>query len=197
MEVGRGRAGREGRVSRAVIPKQDAARARRVTNPAPRDADWQNIVSRRRAPPYYAHSRLPPIMDQLEEYVTHAAQHLTAEEVEEAVRAVPMVKAEAALVEMPRGFPQLPAQVELLCQFIEDVHGGHVSREDAGPAYLEAAFAVRYFHRKVDVIPDHIPGIGKLDDAVVVQSVLRRNEAIFQAYADQHDLPWGELKSLM
>ncbi len=136
-------------------------------------------------------------MDQLEEYVSYASQHLTSEEIEDAVRAVPLVKAEAAIADLPRQFPQLPAQVELLCQFIEDVHSGLVSRDDASTAYLEACFAVRYFHKKIDVIPDHIPGIGKLDDAVVIQSVLRRNEAILRAYADAHDLPWGELKSLM
>lgn len=135
-------------------------------------------------------------MDQLEEYVIQVSQRLTAEEIDDAVRAVPLVKAEAASVELPRQFPHLAEQVDLLCQFIEDVHSGHIPRDDAGEAYLEAAFAIRYFHRKIDVIPDHLPGIGKLDDAVVVQCVLRRNEAVIGAYAKANGLPWKELKAL-
>ena len=135
-------------------------------------------------------------MDQLEEYVTQVSQRLTAEEIEDAVRAVPLVKAEAASVQLPRQFPHLAAQLDLLCQFVEDVHSGHISRDDAGEAYLEAAFAIRYFHRKIDVIPDHLPGIGKLDDAVVIQCVLRRNDAVLGAYARAQELPWKELKAL-
>ncbi len=133
-------------------------------------------------------------MNELDLYIADSARALTKEEVEEAVRAIPLVRVELATATLPDQFPNLPAQVELLCHFVEDVYGKVLSREDAGETFLEAAFAVRYFHRKVDVIPDHIPRIGKLDDAVVVQTVIRRGEAILKPYASSLNLPWQELR---
>ncbi len=134
-------------------------------------------------------------MNQLDLYIADTARGLTRDEVEEAVRAIPLVRAELATATMPEQYPNLPAQVELLCHFVEDVYGRVLSREDAGDTFLEAAFAVRYFHRKVDVIPDHIPRIGKLDDAVVVQAVIRRGQAVLKPYAKSLNLPWKELRA--
>ena len=134
-------------------------------------------------------------MNQLDHYIADSARGLTKEEVEEAVRAIPLVRIELATAAMPDQYPNLPAQVELLCHFVEDVYGRVLSREDAGDTFLEAAFAIRYFHRKVDVIPDHIPRIGKLDDAVVVQTVMRRGQAVLKPYAKSLKLPWKELRA--
>jgi uncharacterized membrane protein YkvA (DUF1232 family) len=133
-------------------------------------------------------------MNQLETYIAESSQALTREEVEELVRTIPMVRAELATATLPEQFPNLAAQMELLCHFVEDVWGRVLSREDAGDTFLEAVFAVRYFHRKVDVIPDHIPGIGQLDDAVVVQAVIRRGQAVLKPYAKGLKLPWKELR---
>ena len=133
-------------------------------------------------------------MNQLEIYIADSARALTREEIEEAVRAIPFVRVELATEAMPDKFPNLPAQVELLCHFVEDVYGRVLSREDAGDTFLEAAFAVRYFHRKVDVIPDHIPRVGKVDDAVVVQTVMRRGQAVLKPYAKGLNLPWSEFR---
>jgi uncharacterized membrane protein YkvA (DUF1232 family) len=134
-------------------------------------------------------------MNQLDLYIADTARGLTRDEVEESVRAIPLVRAELATATMPAQYPNLPAQVELLCHFVEDVYGRILSREDAGDTFLEAAFAVRYFHRKVDVIPDRIPRIGKLDDAVVVQTVIRRGQAVLKPYAQSLKLPWKELSA--
>ena len=133
-------------------------------------------------------------MNQLDLYIADTARGLTRDEIEEAVRAIPLVRAELATETMPAQYPNLPAQVELLCHFVEDVYGRVLSREDAGDTFLEAAFAVRYFHRKVDVIPDHIPRIGKLDDSEVVQAVMRRGQAVLRPYVKSLNLPWNELR---
>ena len=135
-------------------------------------------------------------MNQLDVYIGDSARALTAAEIEDAVRAIPLVRVKVGTAELPDQFPNLPAQVELLCHFVEDVYGGVLSRENAGGTFLEAAFAVRYFHRKVDVIPDHIPRIGKLDDAVIVQAVMRRGASVLEPYAKGLKLPWKELRAL-
>ena len=135
-------------------------------------------------------------MNQLEAYIMESSENLTLEEVDEAVREIPMIRAELATVELPRQFPHLPVQTELLCRFVEDVYGGQVSREDAGPAFLEAVFAVRYFHKPIDVIPDHLPRIGKLDDALMVQTVIHRHARTFRAFARHCGLPWEDVRVL-
>ena len=47
-------------------------------------------------------------------------------------------------------------------------------------ALAEAAFALSYFQRNADLIPDAIPHIGILDDALIVSMVLRRHEQTFR-----------------
>ena len=47
----------------------------------------------------------------------------------------------------------------------------------------EVAFALLYFLKGLDRIPDSVPEVGLLDDAMVVQSVLQRHETVLEAYA--------------
>ena len=51
----------------------------------------------------------------------------------------------------------------------------------------EAAFALLYFQRASDLIPDTIPGMGLLDDEMIVHLVLGRHEEAFKSgsYADK------------
>ena len=44
----------------------------------------------------------------------------------------------------------------------------------------EAAFALLYFQRAIDLIPDSIPGLGLLDDSMIVEMVLRGQETAFK-----------------
>ncbi|MBL9211382.1 MAG: DUF1232 domain-containing protein [Opitutaceae bacterium] len=50
------------------------------------------------------------------------------------------------------------------------------------PAHREVAFALLYFLNGMDRIPDALPEIGLLDDAMVVQIVLQRHAATFRAH---------------
>lgn len=54
----------------------------------------------------------------------------------------------------------------------------------------EAAFALLYFERTNDLIPDAIPGMGLLDDAMIASLVLRRHEALFKHSSHAHKLRW-------
>ena len=60
----------------------------------------------------------------------------------------------------------------------------------------EAAFALLYFQRATDLIPDSIPGMGLLDDAMIVRIVLGRHEHAFKSssHALQAKLASSELR---
>ena len=49
----------------------------------------------------------------------------------------------------------------------------------------EVAFALLYFLKGADRIPDSVPEVGLLDDAMVVQTVLQRHETVLQAFASR------------
>jgi uncharacterized membrane protein YkvA (DUF1232 family) len=51
---------------------------------------------------------------------------------------------------------------------------------DPLPAYLaEGTFAVQYLLKEDDLIPDRVPGIGLIDDAILIKRVFSRNERQF------------------
>jgi hypothetical protein len=57
-------------------------------------------------------------------------------------------------------------------------------------AVAEAAFALFYFQSPTDLIPDSIPGMGLLDDAMIVSMVLRCHEHAFKRSSDAYKLRW-------
>ena len=56
----------------------------------------------------------------------------------------------------------------------------------------EAAFALLYFQRATDLIPDSIPDMGLSDDSMIVSIVLRRQEHAFKRSSHGHLLRWPE-----
>lgn len=66
--------------------------------------------------------------------------------------------------------PRLKERLALLLRYLEEAPA-----DPAGSCQREAAFAVFYFLKGFDLIPDSLPGIGLLDDALLVETVLRRN----------------------
>jgi uncharacterized membrane protein YkvA (DUF1232 family) len=68
-------------------------------------------------------------------------------------------------------YPYLSDQLEFLSRVAEE----QVVREPAADMVGEAAFALLYFQRATDLISDSIPGMGLLDDAIIVRIVLGRS----------------------
>ena len=88
-------------------------------------------------------------------------------------------------------YPYLPDQLEFLCLFVEEQVVGR-NRDLAEEPVAEAAFALLYFQRAADLVPDTIPGLGLLDDAMVVSLVLRRNEQVFKRSTYGYKVHWPE-----
>jgi uncharacterized membrane protein YkvA (DUF1232 family) len=92
------------------------------------------------------------------------------------------------------GFPRAATQLA----FLADVLEGFVMQEPAFAstpyrASLEAAFAVHYFNRADDIVPDIIGPLGYLDDAAVAAAVLARNAEAFEPLAAALRSDWREL----
>lgn len=76
------------------------------------------------------------------------------------------------------GLSDLKRQTRLIMQTIE--FATRLQFEDPLPTYLaEGGFAMLYLIREEDLIPDLIPGIGLIDDAILVKRAFYRNEADF------------------
>ena len=90
---------------------------------------------------------------------------------------------------IPAGtYASLADQLQFLALVFED----QVVRDPAGEIVGEAAFALLYFQRASDLIPDSIPGLGLLDDSMVVAMVLRRQERAFKVSSHPYTLRWPE-----
>src|SRR5215469_8698940 len=82
--------------------------------------------------------------------------------------------------------PNLAHQLQFLSLVVEDL----AVRDPAGEIVCEAAFALLYFQRATDLIPDSIPGLGLLYDAIVVRIVLGRHEDAFKSSSHGDKLSW-------
>jgi uncharacterized membrane protein YkvA (DUF1232 family) len=83
-------------------------------------------------------------------------------------------------------YPYLADQLQFLPLVVED----QVVRDPAAELVGEAAFALLYFERTTDLIPDSIPGMGLLDDAMIVSMVLRRHEDAFKRSSQGDKIRW-------
>jgi uncharacterized membrane protein YkvA (DUF1232 family) len=81
---------------------------------------------------------------------------------------------------------RLRRRIELLVLFFQETQpqGGTVERQ-------EIAFVLFYFLKGYDLIPDLIPEIGLLDDALLVETALNRNLDALRAHwaARQREFP--------
>lgn len=73
----------------------------------------------------------------------------------------------------------LRRRLDLLATFFDEAL---VDGHKGTPAHCDAAFALLYFLKGFDRIPDSVPEVGLLDDALIVQCVLQRNTTMLRAH---------------
>jgi uncharacterized membrane protein YkvA (DUF1232 family) len=86
-------------------------------------------------------------------------------------------------------YPYLSDQLEFLSLVVKD-RVAALNRDLTAQTVAEAAFALLYFQNPTDLIPDSIPGMGLLDDAMIVSMVLRRHEHAFKRSSHSYKLQW-------
>jgi uncharacterized membrane protein YkvA (DUF1232 family) len=132
-------------------------------------------------------------MAEFAEYVNHGASLVTPRVVDSVLRQLPIWKIEFTQINAPK-FPHLVDQLEFLADAVEDSAEG-AYKDLPYFAIAQAVFALTYAHKKVDVIPDLIPNLGRADDSSVVRAVLIQNERVFAKYAEITGVNWSRITS--
>ena len=132
-------------------------------------------------------------MSEFADYVDHGASLVTPRVVENVLRQLPLWKVEFTQINAPK-FPHLVDQLEFLADAVEDYAEG-AYKDLPYYAVAQALFALTYAHKKVDVIPDLIPNLGRADDSSVVRAVLIKNERAFAKYAEAMGFSWSKITS--
>lgn len=105
--------------------------------------------------------------DALEQIITKGACKITPALLAKLVRWLPEIR--LAVTQIP-DFPHLHEQVEFLAHIVEDFHSGLI-KSIPYTSIAESAFALLCLRKRVDTMPDVIPGCGYADDAAIVAAV--------------------------
>jgi uncharacterized membrane protein YkvA (DUF1232 family) len=130
--------------------------------------------------------------NELTNFIRSQASALSLVDLDQLVTDLPALRERFAKIPF-RTYPYLSAELEFLALSVEE-HVVRRSRELEEEVVAEAAFALLYFQHATDLIPDAIPDMGLLDDAIIVGIVLRRQEQAFKASAHARMLRWSESK---
>src|SRR4249920_1898818 len=115
-------------------------------------------------------------MSEIAKFVNRGAASITPSVAEKVLRHLPQWKLEFTQINAPK-FPHLVDQLEFLADAVEDFAEG-AYKDLPYVAVAQAVFALTYAHKKIDVIPDLIPNLGRADDSSVVRAVLIQNEQV-------------------
>lgn len=81
----------------------------------------------------------------------------------------------------------LRRRIELLTIYFDET--GHDGAPDS-EAQRDTTFALLYFLKGFDRIPDTVPEVGLLDDAMIVQTVVQRHATTLRAHWLRHGRTW-------
>jgi uncharacterized membrane protein YkvA (DUF1232 family) len=112
---------------------------------------------------------------ELQQFILDGARGITPARLERLVRQLPEVRLAVSQV---AEFPQLADQVGFLAELIEDFYSG-LSPNIPYTAIAEAAFALSYIRKAMDIIPDAVSGVGYADDAAIVTAVFENYKQVF------------------
>lgn len=126
------------------------------------------------------------------ELVRGGAAKVTLADFRRTVAAAPEVRRAIGKID-GNEYPGLAAQYRFLLEVLVDFNQGEF---DVLPyvAGAEVLFAVQYFQREVDVIPDFVPGVGLVDDAAVAAVVLQRHREVLRQHPKAAGFDWAAVE---
>ena len=118
-------------------------------------------------------------------FIQNQARAISVSAIERLIADLPALRERFAKIPA-QTYPYLTDQLQFLSLVVEDL----AVRDPAWEIMGEAAFALLYFQRTTDLIPDSIPSLGLLDDAMIVRIVLGRHEHAFKSSPYGYKLTW-------
>jgi len=119
-------------------------------------------------------------------YIEQGARLVTPEAWQTLQAALPKLHRKAAEI---RDSARLRHRLEILLRYASD-------HADAGRNLTDSAreigFVLLYFYQGHDMIPDSVPEIGLLDDALLVETVMRRQEEPLRTHWRLKSLTWED-----
>lgn len=107
-------------------------------------------------------------------YIAEGAELVGSDDLTGLTGLLPQVRKKAAgITESER----LRRRIDLLVLFFQETQA-----QGGTPERREIAFVLFYFLKGYDMIPDSIPQIGLLDDALLVETALNRNQGALRAH---------------
>lgn len=97
---------------------------------------------------------------------------------------MPVLRNKLAAIE---GETLLPATLQVLTRYFQECDA---EKQPLSPALQETTFALLYFIKGFDRIPDSVPEVGLLDDALVAQTVVQRHRAALRTHWQRYGRPW-------
>ena len=125
------------------------------------------------------------------EFIARGAAQLTSRDVLQLVAELPDLRAQFEQLRTSRN-PETEHQLIFLADVVDAVWTGGDAEMPHGAA-LEAAFAVTYFFRETDLIPDSLGSIGFIDDAAVAHAVLARNADAYRAFCARRNINFADV----
>jgi len=117
-------------------------------------------------------------------YVERGSPLITAEAIRALHSMLPALRSKIALI---KDSDRLKERIEILLAYLKENPVPH-SAPDA--ARRDIAFALFYFLKGYDRIPDSIPEIGLLDDAIIVNTVLQWHHTALRTHWLRRGRTW-------
>jgi len=121
-------------------------------------------------------------VDHFQQALVRAREISGHKEPEEITDAARKLLAEATKTEVPDFIAQRLAKLESLIAMVHD-EGWAMSEDDR----TRVLTALTYFAEPADVIPDSVPVVGYLDDAIMIELCVRELKHEVEAYEDFND----------
>jgi len=125
---------------------------------------------------------------ELSDFVQNQASALSVADLDRLIADLPALRERFTTIPS-HTYPYLADHLEFISRVVKDQVTGP-NPDPISQTVSEAAFALLYFQTATDLIPDSIPGMGLLDDAMIVSLVLRRHQDAFKRSSHAYKLHW-------
>jgi uncharacterized membrane protein YkvA (DUF1232 family) len=138
------------------------------------------------------HAIIPINEQEFIDFIARGAMQLTSRDVHQLVAELPDLREQFAQLRASAA-PETEQQLIFLADVVDAVWTGAYPYMPYSAA-LEAAFAVTYFFRETDLIPDSLGSIGFIDDAAVVHAVLARHADAYRTFCEAKKISFVEVQ---